>query len=230
VISRLRFGSAIVFAITLTSPGAFARASEIKLLSAIGKRVASGEQVDVLLVNESALGALVKGGRVVAGSVTPIAASVAAVAVRTGTPKPDIGSPELFKRLLLSAGSIARPSPAVGGSSGDHVVKVLEQLGITEQVNAKSLIVTIGVSGEFESPGEAVAKGKADVALHQLQELMVVPGLQIVGPFPGALHGTFTFAAVVGRNARDASAARALIEFLQTAEAKAVIRAKGMEP
>jgi molybdate transport system substrate-binding protein len=196
----------------------------------LAKRVASGEQVDVLLVNESALGALVKGGRVVAGSVKPIAASVAAVAVRAGAPKPDIGSPDSFKRMLLSAGSIARPSSAVGGSSGDHIVKVLEQLGITEQVDAKSIIATIGAAGELESPGELVAKGKADVALHQLQELMAVPGLQIVGPFPGVLHGNFTFAAAVGTNARDASAARALIEFLQTAEAKAVIRAKGMEP
>jgi molybdate transport system substrate-binding protein len=261
VIGRLWRGSAIVLAITLTSPGAFARASEIKLLSAVGmrqvmfdlapkferatghtlsmtfdstgvlaKRVASGEQVDVLMVNESALGALVKGGRVVAGSMRPIAASVAAVAVRAGSQKPDIGSPESFKRLLLSAESIARPSPAVGGSSGDHIVKVLEQLGIAEQVNAKSVIVTIGAAGELESPGEVVAKGRAEVALHQLQELIAVPGLQIVGPFPGVLHGKFTFAAAVGSDAREAAPARALIEFLQTPSAKAVIKAKGMEP
>ncbi|HUQ90006.1 MAG TPA: substrate-binding domain-containing protein [Vicinamibacterales bacterium] len=197
----------------------------------IAKRVASGEQVDVVLINESALGALVKDAQVTASSVTPVAAAVAAVAVRSGAPTPDISTPQLFKRMLLAAKSIARPSPAVGGSSGDHIVKVLAQLGITDEVNAKSVIVMTGLAGQIaDSPGEAVAQGKADVALHQLQELMAVAGLQIVGPFPGTLQGNFTFAAAIGTKAANVSGATALIRFLQTAAAKAVISVKGMEP
>lgn len=69
---------------------------------------------------------------------------------------------------------------------------MLERLGIADEVNSKSVIVTTGHPGQVaESPGDAVAKGKADIALHQLQELMAVPGIDIAGPFPGELQGNF---------------------------------------
>jgi molybdate transport system substrate-binding protein len=196
----------------------------------IAKRIASGEKVDVVMINRSAIDTLAKDGKVIVGSVADIARSVAAVGVRNGA-KPDISSPEAFKRLLLSAKSVARPSPAVGGSSGDHIVKVLERLGIAGEVNAKSVIVTTGHPGQVaESPGDAVAKGKAEIALHQLQELMAVPGIDIAGPFPGELQGNFAFTAAIGTNASEPEAGKALIEFLHTRDAMVVIRAKGMEP
>jgi molybdate transport system substrate-binding protein len=215
----------------------FERATGHKLAITFGstglmaERVASGEQVDVVLINRSAIEVLEKAGKVIASSVTPIAASVAAVAVRRGAAKPDISSPEAFRRMLLSARSVARPSPSVGGSSGDHIARVLERLGIVEQVNSKSVIVTTGAAGQIaDSPGEAVARGKAEVALHQLQELMAVPGLEIVGPFPGDLQGSFVFSAALGTNAKEVEGGKALIEFLRTPAAKGVIKAKGMEP
>ena len=197
----------------------------------LAKRIAAGEKVDVMMLNQSAIETLGRDGRVVAGSVAHIASSVAAVAVRKGAAKPDISSADGFKRLLLSARSVARPSPAVGGSSGDHIVKVLDRLGIAEQVNAKSVIVTTGHPGQVaNSPGEAVANGKAEVALHQLQELMAVPGIEIAGPFPGEFQGSFVFSAALGTTGEQTQAGKSLIAFLRTRGATEVIRAKGMEP
>lgn len=196
----------------------------------LAKRIASGEQVDVVILNQSAIEALGRDGKLVPGSIAHVARSIAAVAVRKGAGKPDISSPDAFKRLLLSAKSIARPSPAVGGSSGDHIVNVLERLGITNEVNFKSVIVTTGHPGQVaNSPGEAVANGKAEIALHQLQELMAVPGIEIAGPFPGELQGSFVFSVALGTNAKETDVGRALIGFLRTAEAINVIGAKGME-
>ena len=77
----------------------------------IAKRVAGGEQVDVVMINRSAIDPLLTDRQVIASSVTPIAASVAAVAVRKGAAKPDISSPAAFRHMLLSAKSVARPSP-----------------------------------------------------------------------------------------------------------------------
>ncbi len=79
-------------------------------------------------------------------------------------------------------------------------------------------------------PGHLAATGKAEIALHQMQELMAVPGIEIVGPLPGDLQGTFLFSAAVMADAKDVKAARALVEFLRTPAAKAVIKAKGMDP
>ncbi len=79
-------------------------------------------------------------------------------------------------------------------------------------------------------PGYAVADGRAEVALHQIQELIAVPGIEVVGPFPADLQGTFLFSAGVTTAAKEAGAARALINFLRTQDATAVIKAKGMDP
>lgn len=197
----------------------------------ITQQVVSGEQVDVVMINRSFIENLANEGRVPSGSVAHVARSVAAVAVRKGAAKPDISSPEAFKHLLLSAKSVARPPPSVGGSSAYHIVKVLERLGITDEVNSKSVMVEAGQPGQVaESAGDALAKGKAEIALHQLQELMAVPGIEIVGPFPGELQGNFTFSAAIGANAKAIEAGKALIEFLRTPDAMRVIKAKGMEP
>ena len=194
------------------------------------KRITSGEAVDVAFLNQNAIDQLVRDRRVIPSSAAPIARSLAAVAVRKGAGKPDISSPDAFRRMLLAAKSVARPSPSVGGSSGDHVVNVLKQLGITREIDAKSVIIVLDSASTATSPGEAVAKGLADVALHQLQELMAVPGIDIVGPFPGELQGTFTFGAAIGATSSQRAAAQALIDFLQTPRALAVIKAKGMQP
>lgn len=197
----------------------------------LAKRIASGEEVDVAMLNDSAIEALIQDGRLTSHSVAPIASSIAAVAIREGAPRPDIATPEAFRRLLLSAKTVARPSGAVGGSSGDHIVRVLDLLGIADKVNPKSVIVTTGHPGQVaDSPGAAVAAGQAEIALHQLQELMAVPGIQIVGPFPGELRGSFGFSAALGPGTKMTDAGGALIAFLRTPEARAVIRAKGMEP
>lgn len=197
----------------------------------IAQRIAGGESIDVVLINQSAIETLQRDGRLVASSVVHIARSIAAVAVRKGAAKPDISSPEAFRRLLLSAKSVARPPPAVGGSSGDHIVEVLERLGIAAEVNAKSVFVLAGGPGEVaDSAGDAVAKGNADVALHQLQELLAVPGIEIVGPFPGDLQGSFTFSAAIGTSTKEGVGANALIKFLRTPHARAVMKTKGMEP
>ena len=71
---------------------------------------------------------------------------------------------------------------------------MLERLGIADEVNSKSVIVTTGHPGQVaNSPGDAVAKGRAEIALHQLQELLAVPRIEIAGPFPGQLQEAFRF-------------------------------------
>jgi molybdate transport system substrate-binding protein len=213
----------------------FERATGHKLVSAfdstglIVRRLAAGEEFDVVMINRTGIDSLAKAGRVVAGSTVDVARSVAAAAVRKGAPIPDIATIESFRRALLAARSIARPSPAVGGSSGDHIVKVLARLGIADEVNAKSLI-NEHPEDMFAAPGYMVANGRADLALHQLQELMAVPGIDVVGPFPGELQGEFMFSVALTAGTKQEQAGQRLIAFLRTPDAMAAIRAKGMQP
>ncbi len=237
-----------------------AQAAEIKVLSAVGmrevmldlgpkferatghtlamtfdatgviiRRIEGGETVDVIMILRSGLERLTHAEKILPGSVTDLASAIAAVAVRHGAPRPDISSAEAFKRMLLDAKSIARPNPADGGASGVHIEHVLKRLGILEEVNAKTTV--FGRPGDPQAmPGYKVATGRADIALHQLQELLAVPGIDIVGPFPRDLQGAFMFSAGIENGAREADAAKVLINFLRTPDAGAVIAGKGMEP
>jgi molybdate transport system substrate-binding protein len=213
----------------------FERATGHRLVSTfdstglIVRRVVAGEEFDLVMISRTGIDSLVKAGKVNAASMGDVARSVAAVAVRKGAPKPDISTVESFKRALLAAKTIAWPSPAVGGSSGDHIVKVLARLGIAEEVNAKSLI-NEHPEDISAAPGYMVADGRADLALHQLQVLMVVPGVDIVGPFPGELQREFMFSVALTTGTKHDEAGMKLIEFVRSPEAMAAIRAKGMEP
>lgn len=189
------------------------------------QRISAGGKFDVVIVNRPGIERLMRAGQLAAGSTADIASSVTAVAVRSGAPKPDISTPDSFKRALLAARTIARPSPTIGGSSGDHITTVAERLGITTELNARTVVASIA-----RPPGRLVADGEAEMALHQLQELMAVPGIDIVGPFPGDLQGSFMFSAALGIDAQDNQAAKALIAFLRSPRAAEAIKSKGMAP
>lgn len=213
----------------------FERASGHRLLitfdsgAVIARRVERGEAADVLLLPHDAAQRLARARKAMAGSITELASSRVGVAVRAGAPRPDISSPEAFKQALLMARTIARPDPAQGGSSGLHIQEVLERLGIADVVAAKT-ILSSRPDREDEMPANRVARGDAEIALHQIQELRAVPGVVVVGPFPGDLDGKFLFSAILVSGTARQKAGEQLIAFLIAPHAKAVMRNRGMEP
>ena len=195
-------------------------------LGAIVKRVQGGETADVIIIPREGIDGLVKDGKAVAGNVTVIARSSIGVAVRKGAPKPDILSPDALKRTLLAAKSITYVDPAGGGVAGIHFAKVLDRLGIANEMKSKTVFPDIPKT----TVGTLVANGEAEIGVHQIQQLISEPGIEIVGPLPGDLERTEVFAAAIMDSASDAAASKALVNFLRTPEAAAVIKAKGMEP
>jgi molybdate transport system substrate-binding protein len=195
----------------------------------IMKRIEASEAFDVVIIPRAGLERLAQAGKVPPASLVDLASVIAGVAVRKGAPRPDISTPEAFKRTLRAAQSVARPDPVAGGSSGAHIARVLERLGLADEVKAKSVIVN-RPGDPRATPGYSVADGDADLALHQVHELMAVPGIEVVGPFPAELQEAFVFSAGAIAGTRDAAAARAFIEFLRTPAARAAIKAKGMGP
>ena len=109
-------------AIEQLTPG-FERKTGIKLKATFGsgagtkQQVVRGEPFDVPIVQPPYQEVLAS-GKVVASSATPLANVSVGVAVRKGTPKPDISTPEALKRTLLGAKSIAYPDPGGGAAAG----------------------------------------------------------------------------------------------------------------
>jgi molybdate transport system substrate-binding protein len=207
----------------------FERASGHKLVISYGalgtvmKRIQDGETADVVILPRQGIDTLVQEGKAAAGNVTVIAHSNMGVAVRKGTPKPDISTPEALKRTLLAAKSIIYANPEGGGPSGWHMAKVMERLEIVNEMKPKTIYAN---TTDF---GAMMASGKAELALYQLQNLVQTPGIEIVGPLPGNLQETTAFAAAIMTGARDAGAAKALISFLRTPDSAKVMKAKGLD-
>jgi len=189
------------------------------------KRVQGGETFDIVISPERGIQSFVKDGKAVAGNVTLVTRSGIGVAVRKGAPKPDISSPNALKRTLLAAKSITYSNPAFGGASGIHFAKVLDRLGIANDMKPKTVFPP-----QDGSVGDVVANGEAEIGVTQFQGLIAVAGIEIVGPLPGDLQDTIVFAAAIMGGTKSAEASKALVDFLRTPEAAAVIKAKGMEP
>jgi molybdate transport system substrate-binding protein len=58
--------------------------------------------------------------------------------MKKGAPKPDISTPDAFKQALINAKTIAYSDQASGGASGVYFAKLLERMGIADQVKAKT--------------------------------------------------------------------------------------------
>ena len=189
------------------------------------QRIEGGETADVLILSRAGIDALHRQGKIAPGSAVTLASSGVAIAVKAGAPKPDIATPEALRRTLLATKSIAYTEPSAGGASGVYFAKLLERLGIAAAMAPKTRHPPHG--------GFAAAlllTGDAELAVQQTPELLHVAGAEIVGPLPGDLNLITEFAAGIMTEARNAEAARRLIDSLRTPQAKASLRAKGLDP
>ena len=157
----------------------------------------------------------------VVGPTIDIARVGLGVAVRSGGSKPDISTPEALKRTLLKAKSIATiPASAAGA----QVLRAFERLGISDAMEAKTMVQPTPAKIV-----EAVANGDAELGVF-LINVLTAPGLDVVGPLPGDLQQVIVFTAALSKDTKETAAAQALITYLKTPEAAAVIKAKGMMP
>jgi molybdate transport system substrate-binding protein len=188
-------------------------------------RIEAGETADVLILSRAGIDALRKQGKIAAGSDVTLAGSGVAIAVKAGAPKPDISTPEALKATLLKARSIAYSEPAAGGASGVYFAKLLERMGIAEQMKPKTKFPP---AGGFS--GELLLTGEAELAVQQKPELLHVAGIEIVGFLPGDLNLVTEFAAGIMAGSKNAETGNALIQRLRSLQAAAVFRAKGLDP
>jgi molybdate transport system substrate-binding protein len=188
------------------------------------KRIEDGDTPDVVVLSRAGIEALQKQGKLAAGSDVTLASSGVGIAVKAGAPKPDISTPEALKRTLLAAKSIAYSEPSAGGASGVYFAKLLERLGIAEQMKPKT---------KYPPPGGFSANllmtGEAELAVQQKPELLHVAGVEIIGLLPGDLNVVTEFAAAVMTGCKNAEMAAATIRMLKSPEAATVFRAKGLD-
>jgi molybdate transport system substrate-binding protein len=188
-------------------------------------RVRKGEKADVIEVTSVGMDALVKENLVVPNTRIDLARANIGVAVRANAPVIDISTPDALKQRLLAARAIAYIDPVVGGQAGAAMVKLLADLGITEQMKNKTVHGRTGA----ESVQKMVA-GEADIAISFISEILPIKGAKLVGPLPAAVQNPSSYAGAVGVNSANQQAARALLAAMRSAEAHHVMVDAGLEP
>jgi molybdate transport system substrate-binding protein len=126
--------------------------------------------------------ALEKEKLVVPGTRVELARALVGIAVRDGTPVPNIATPDALKQRLMSARAVAYIDPKIGGQAGATIVALLKGMGISDEVAKKSVFGNTGA--------EAVQKmvnGDADIAISFVSEIMPIKGAKLVGPLPAAI-------------------------------------------
>jgi molybdate transport system substrate-binding protein len=188
------------------------------------KRIEAGEAFDVVFLPPAALGALANKGLVAAEGQANVARVGIGVAVKEGTPLPEIGTTDAFKAALQKAKAIAVIDPKAGGSSGIYLADLFQKWGMTDVLRPKLVLV----------PGGLVAtrlvNDEADLALHQISEIIAVKGAKLVGPLPAEIQNFTVYRAGLAAKSGNREPAAAFITLMQSPAAKAILQEKGMEP
>jgi molybdate transport system substrate-binding protein len=194
--------------------------AEFSTAAALKRKIDAGEPFDVAILTPALVDDLVAQGRAVAESRSDLARVGVGVGAREGAPRSDVSTPDALKRTLLDAKVVAYTAE---GQSRATVNKALAQLGITAEVDAKSML-----TGPGEGPG-AVAAGKADLVMTLISEILI-PGVQLLGPFPPEMQNYVVFTAVRSPNAKNVEGANTLLRYLTGPEVADAMKTHALEP
>jgi molybdate transport system substrate-binding protein len=186
----------------------------------IAAQLARGVPANVVILSREGLTELIDAKRIVAGTDVDLARVPLGVAVRAGSPKPDVSTVEAFKQMLLKAKTVAIP----GSTSGIWLVNDLfPRLGLAGKINTK-------VIARGSEATALVAAGGADLAVMPVSETVHAKGVDFAGSLAAEIQFVQTFSAAVVAGAGEIEGAKRLIEFLSSAHASEAIKKSGMEP
>jgi molybdate transport system substrate-binding protein len=181
------------------------------------QRLISNAPADLIVQTTRVMDTVIARGKVIEGSSTIFARAAVGLSVKSGAPRPDISTPQAFKRTLLNTRSICY---SLGGS-GIVAAQAIEKLGITEQMKSRT------VHSDGSPAAGYVARGDVEMAIQQLNVSVPVAGTDYVGNLPGDIHEYVVFAIAIMAISKEQEAGRALIEFVTAPEAAPLLH-KGM--
>ena len=180
---------------------------------------------DVLVAPVPTLEKFEEQGLAVSGSGTLIGSIKAAVVILAGAKVPNLTSADTLKASILEAESLVYNK----ASSGTYIEKMMERLGIADQVRGKTIRTDTG-AGVMEHLSESDFDNEIGFGQQTEIQVQVDKGLNVVlvGPLPKEVENLTTYRAGLLSAAIDADAARAFLEFMATERAVELITATGI--
>jgi len=186
----------------------------------IAAQLARGVPADVVILSREGLSELIAANRIVPGTDVDLARVPLGVAVRSGAAKPDVGTVEAFKQILLKAKTVVVPA----STSGIWLTtELFPRLGIAGQIDVRAMPRGADATA-------MVAAGDADVGVLPVSEIVQAAGVDLAGPIAAKIQFVQMFSVAIVAGSAAIEGAKRLIEFLASARACEAIRNSGMEP
>jgi len=177
----------------------------------------AGDPADILILTDALIAQLGSEGRLVAASARDIGPVPTGIAVRSGTVRPVIATPEDVKAGWLAADALYVPDVETS-TAGQHVAKVLRTLGIWDEMAPRLRVFPNGATAMAALAASADAH---PIGCTQATEILNTPGLDLVGPLPEGISLSAIYTAAVSALSPLPGPAAAFIERLATSEARA---------
>jgi molybdate transport system substrate-binding protein len=191
-------------------------------VSIIQKKLAAGEQADVVLLPAPLMARTEKVIGLRAEGRSVLARIGIGVLIREGAKRPDISTVDAVRRMLLAAKSIAVPQP--GGLTGSHLMRMMDKLGIADAVRPK-----LKHKPAIDGAGHLVATGEAEVGLYLASEVQSIKGAILAGMLPAELQNYVVYTvAIPARNAAP-EPALAFVRFIADPASREHWKATGFE-
>ena len=136
-------------------------------------------QASLLITTVTVINDAEKTGRLKDGTTFRLGESLAGLAYYPGSAKPDISTPEKLKVALLAAKRIVFSDPARGATAGTHFMKVIESLGVKDEVLRKATLAKDG-----PDTMRLLLEEKIDLGVTQISEILQANRDAVAGPFP----------------------------------------------
>jgi molybdate transport system substrate-binding protein len=191
---------------------------------ALRDKIYAGEPADLTIVTPVIIDQLQARGLVRPGTRTDLGRIGGGIAVRKGAPRPAIGTPEELKQTILAAKEIYHADPKIA-TAGAYFFQVADRLGIGEEARKKGR-----TAGGGKVSMELMAKSTAEaIGLTQISEILSVPEVELIGPYPGDLQLMTTYTGILLERTPNPAAAEAFLKFLTSAPVQARFKQQGYE-
>ena len=187
---------------------------EFGAVGAMADKLRAGTHADIVVLTAEKIAELARENRVIGASIADIGMVETALAVRAADPPVTANEAAALREAFLAADAIFVPDTKVS-TAGIHVAKVLQKLGIADEVAGR---LNVFPNGATAMRHLAASEASRPLGCTQSTEIINTQGVKLSGSLPKGCELSTTYTAAVATQAVHTREAQLLIDLLTGAD------------
>ncbi len=194
-------------------------------VGAMQEKFLAGEPCDVIVLTRAMIDSLAESGKVVVESIADLGRLKTGVAVKKGTPRPNVSRAGALASAFMGAEAIYVPDLAKS-TAGKHIASVFAELGIASEIAGR---IREFPDGAAAMRAMADAPGLYAIGCTQVSEILYTEGADLVGTLPDEFELSTLYTAAACTSASDRTAALDFVRRLTGESTQRMRRKAGFE-